>query len=335
MFPTNVQQLRSIEALRVFAALLVFFTHVTFYLDTRTTIDITVWRYGAEGVYLFFTITGFVTTISRHQYCNYAYPGMTFIISRLISVAPLYWLLITLKAFFVLVYPHVAASTFTMSSVVCAYTFLFCTQHRFPFETFYGVGWSLNIAIYYYVLFSLLAFTSSSVAITRLFCIGAMLFVLHFLGISLVAFCDIVLPFIWGIVIALIWENKRGLLSPLFVGAAFSLVVTSEYMFYNAPLGTQIKYALLLALMLSIESHFSLMPLRLLSQFGRYTYAFYLLHPVIGVALAYFFSYMYIESLFVIVPAMSFFCLVCSYVVVIYVQKPIDRMLRQKFFSYS
>jgi exopolysaccharide production protein ExoZ len=147
----------NVQVLRGIAALLVVAHHVFILLKERG-IDITHdWVSGAAGVDIFFPISGFVMVLTTYSGWGVVGGNRHFFLKRLIRIAPLYWLLTTVKLLLLFSFPALALrGTVEVWHSVASYLFLPAANvadgHSHPILP---TGWTLNLEMFFYALFGL------------------------------------------------------------------------------------------------------------------------------------------------------------------------------------
>lgn len=139
------QQLEGIQYLRAIAALMVLVFHLTFYCGPLLR-DIAA-RF-PSGVDIFFVISGFIMLITSQR----ATP-LSFMRRRIIRIVPLYWVLTLV--IFVTAMPTLhrhALGELIKSLLFVPYLDIRGSGDRLPLIS---PGWSLNLEMYFYVLFAL------------------------------------------------------------------------------------------------------------------------------------------------------------------------------------
>ena len=117
----------TIQALRAIAALLVVVYHAFDMWEVRIKhgAPAPMWTNGAAGVDIFFVISGFVMVVSSRRLLSQPRAWMTFMRHRIVRIAPLYWLLTTLKLALVLFFADLALrSNLDPDYVLRSYLFL-------------------------------------------------------------------------------------------------------------------------------------------------------------------------------------------------------------------
>ena len=193
--------LYNVQALRAFAAIMVVHAHAASATGLRLA-----WYGGANGVDLFFVISGFIIAYVADL------DDRQFMTRRLIRIVPIYW--VSTLAIFLLVvaFPHVFKTT-SSSPGLLARSLLFVpdpamahSEDGLPHPTLAG-GWTLNYEMYFYVMFWIglaiakrwagviaIAILGSVIAIVHLTDVDATSPVAHFYGYP------IVIEFMFGLV---------------------------------------------------------------------------------------------------------------------------------------
>ena len=194
----------SIHFTRGLASLLVLAAHLIFYLDSRIFNLGLEWDIGTQGVEVFFVISGFVMLESLNKRKNIT--PKDFIISRIIRIVPGYWLVSLVKLCVAILAPSLILLDFSWINIVKSFFFLFSRNLDGNIETFYGVGWTLNYEMFFYILifFLLLIEKFSFALLVSVLAICAYLSTfnfgeLHDLG---VVFSVLLVNFIWGLIIS-------------------------------------------------------------------------------------------------------------------------------------
>ncbi len=146
---------RLIQVLRGVAALMVVAHHATIMLFQRDRLSIGTWIQGSAGVDIFFVISGFVMTISSAPLRHAVRPARTFLARRLERIAPMYWLVTSVKVLVVLLVPTLALNGLGgWHHALASYLFLPSMSAEGRLEPVVVVGWTLNYEMAFYVLFA-------------------------------------------------------------------------------------------------------------------------------------------------------------------------------------
>jgi len=149
---------QGLQVLRVFAAVLVLVTHSTLYVSERLAPGFPLWSQGARGVDVFFVISGFVMVCCYARLSDAPGGWRVFMSHRIRRIVPMYWLATTLKLAVLVATPglvvHVQKSHLRLSSVLFSYLFIPTRTMPDKIEPLLGVGWTLNLEMFFYLLFA-------------------------------------------------------------------------------------------------------------------------------------------------------------------------------------
>lgn len=141
--------------MRFVAALLVVFTHSTFYVGERLIPGFPVWSNGAAGVDIFFVISGFVMVISSQELLARADGWRIFMMRRIARIVPLYWIATSLKLAAIISVPSMAINAgLDPWHIAKSFLFLPSFNERGVLEPVLGVGWTLNFEMFFYAVFA-------------------------------------------------------------------------------------------------------------------------------------------------------------------------------------
>ena len=294
-------RLQTIQVLRAIAALSVFFAHLIGDIAQRHTGFQLVPMYylGAAGVDLFFVISGFVMTYSTHAALGDPGYWRTFLRARVARVVPLYWLVIVL-------YAAVQAlkgnwSVLRAGDILRSAFFIPYPSADGTMVAFYGIGWTLNFEMFFYVVFTLAILVfgrSAAIAVGVGLMSGCLVGGLFELPMLLAYWSNsMVLEFALGIAIALLYRSGFRL-NPLIAGllglTALGCVLLGGLLGYNSVLPDiattpprWIAWGLPCAMIVAAVALFGRQtkPLPgLLIRLGDSSYSIYLLHPLIIIA---------------------------------------------------
>ncbi|WP_181008497.1 acyltransferase family protein [Sphingomonas montanisoli] len=277
----------NLQVLRAIAALLVVCVHLEAPLVplgvARETLML-----GNSGVDLFFVISGFVmvyTTAHRPS------GPVDFMVNRIIRVAPLYWLA-TLALFAVaLVLPQLLHSTKSSWGELILSLLFVPFDKGGKIQPVFFLGWTLNLEMFFYVLFAFALLLRGVVA--RVALVTAILLALVWTGplwpkdVTAMRFYStpIMLEFAIGMWIAI--GYLRGIVLPRLpafaaLAGGFVLLVGSDYMDGGArSLWTGIGGGVVLIAALSLEKHGHVWKIRIAQLLGTASYALYLSHPFV------------------------------------------------------
>ncbi|MEO3408158.1 acyltransferase [Mucilaginibacter sp. CAU 1740] len=200
-------QFNSIQVFRFIAALMVIICHSSFYTSERLAKGSYIYGQGANGVELFFVISGFVMIISSQNLINLKNGWKTFAVKRVIRIVPIYWIITTIKLLLLLKTSGVVLhSQLNFWLAIKSYFFIPALNIDGEYRPLYGVGWTLNMEMFFYLLFTIaLAFKWRPITFLALFFIPlAVLSYYKQPGWPAVAFYadPIVLDFLYGMIAA-------------------------------------------------------------------------------------------------------------------------------------
>lgn len=143
----------AIQVLRLFAALLVVVDHSlgSLIYANRLALDKTfAWDLGGFGVKIFFLISGFVmvhSTIDR-----FGQPGAprAFLVRRFLRIAPIYWLVTVLA----IVKDGLQREWHGWAAIVASFLFFPLAAADGSVHPIYGIGWTLNYEMFFYLIFT-------------------------------------------------------------------------------------------------------------------------------------------------------------------------------------
>ena len=209
----------NIQVLRAFAAINVVLYHIIGLQNERGYTPSLLQYFsgwGASGVDIFFVITGLlmVTTTSRKNI-----NPQIFFIRRIIRITPLYWILTTVLYLLYVIRPDFFQTTqLTATQFLSSLTytnFVFSTQPPIIY-----VGWTLEYEFIFYSLFAMgLLFSNYKIRI---------LFITTLLIISVFVFNNIMMEFIFGMMLAtMVHKNYRSILPFMIFNLGFVLLMLS------------------------------------------------------------------------------------------------------------
>jgi exopolysaccharide production protein ExoZ len=345
----------SLQLLRVIAVSLVVLLHAASNGVTKFSVSnpfsscYHLGTWGAIGVDLFFSISGFIMTIVIPSYVK---PGgwKTFFVKRAVRILPLYYLLSALLVFTTIFLHH---EVLDIKSVVKTVVFFPLFDKGTIVSPLMGVGWSLSYEIYFYTLIGILLVFKKDIYRRMLLLIA----VLSIMGLSistespLLKFLTspVLLEFGFGILCGLTykrfnllelssWQKKAISLCLLITGLALMCVTifvspgfnlnsitlvqnVNEKAFYRAMLWGLPSAIFMLGTVLSMQSFKKSTP-AILVLAGDASYSCYLIHTKLYLIIAFVFKSLSmgpVVYLVVIVPA----CLLISIVFYKLVEKPL------------
>jgi peptidoglycan/LPS O-acetylase OafA/YrhL len=278
-----------IQALRIVAALLVLFTHCTYYTWERLDRHFPVWQRGTRGVDVFFVISGFVMVYSGQKLIRQNEGWKIFAERRIVRIVPLYWLLTTLKICLMILAAGLALhAKLSIWTAIASYLFIPARNLDGKLEPLLAVGWTLNFEMLFYFIFTLALYLRSNIyqfvgIVLGLLSVGS---VLRHPSSSPATFYlnSIVLEFFFGMLVAR--YCARDVYIPekiafcLFGCGCFFLLLPA----FETPLPKVLISGIPAALMIwsaaSLERFHESIP-RAVLYLGEASYSIYLVHPFV------------------------------------------------------
>lgn len=294
----KVRQYDSIQALRFIAAFTVVVTHSSFYTFERLSQALGIYTAGANGVRLFFVISGFVMILSSTRLEGEPLGWRAFALRRIVRIVPIYWAINGIKLAIMLAtsgavlhakldWLFIAKSLFFIPAVNV-------DGHMHPFL---GVGWTLNFEIFFYLLFALALFTRINPIrfLAPVFIVLTILYPVTRQNDWPVPFQfwadPIVLDFLAGMVLArIVQRGAFRLPAPL---ALLLIIVGLTYLFGDVPrIGTygMIRFSLMMTLAslavvagaVALDHRIAPYVPKVALFLGGASYALYLIHPIVA-----------------------------------------------------
>lgn len=292
-------QFLSIQALRFIAALAVVVLHSTFYTMERLHSGTSVYDVGANGVRLFFVISGFVMILSSQKLIDTSRGWSVFSLKRIVRIVPIYWAITLIKVAVLLVTPAVVLHSELDWDYILK-SFFFIPEYNVDGEIrpLLGVGWTLNFEMFFYLLFAL----ALACRIRPIRFIAPILIVLSALSlfktehwpVAAYFLCDpIVIDFLAGMLIAH-WV-QRGWSGPsntvAWAATGIGLIYLfapgiprPEYGTLYASVITTLAAALVIMGAVGIERSIGRRIPQWIIYMGAASYSLYLIHPMISPA---------------------------------------------------
>lgn len=150
----GMYKIESIQALRFFAALLVVIDHTLLALTSAGSLPSSTnevaWLLGEMGVYVFFSISGFIMLITNKERFGRDRAIGDFLVRRIVRVAPIYWLFTT----WVVLSSIINADPITLEQTWKSYLFIPVANTLGQMRPLHGVGWTLNYEMLFYGVFA-------------------------------------------------------------------------------------------------------------------------------------------------------------------------------------
>jgi exopolysaccharide production protein ExoZ len=335
----------NLQVLRGLAALGVVFYHTAFTFNGGVHTEF-------QGVSVFFVISGFIMTYITREDTN------NFLVQRLIRIVPLYWLC-TLPA--VAMWFKGNPSAWTDGSIANIGKSLLFIPYQDGIgnvQPLLGVGWTLNLEMFFYAIFA------SSLAISRrwaplLTCTALIALKIGHRGLGCSAlFCqfyahDYTTFLIAGIVSFYIWKaleshalGRRWIVAPLAAVSVATFLLwnvdppfaTATQRWFPFPLGYLMPPILVIAVLLLHSAQFQ-SRWRLALLMGEASYALYLTHTIVMEIYRVSRNKLVGDQIAILDPkdsigAVAALLVICSLIAVVVhfrVELPILRWLRRKF----
>lgn len=283
----DVQNYQTIQALRFIAAASVALTHVTFYIKTRVDPSMPIWEIGSQGVQIFFVISGLVMALSSGAITNQFVGWREFILRRLVRVAPLYWLMNLVKLTTLAIIPGALLAKPDIQNILLSLLFIPSRNENGIIETFYGVGWTLNFEMFFYLIVTACLYFKKSVIAFSILTLGLFLSIGSLRQNEWPAITYLFHPylanFIWGLLIAKVAsgiEMNKPLLGSVLVAASGYLIFINPIHPTMSFLGVQ--YAALVFGLLMLESKLKGNIPKIVLIGGDASYSLYLTHAMSG-----------------------------------------------------
>jgi peptidoglycan/LPS O-acetylase OafA/YrhL len=232
----SAKSLVSIQVLRALAATAVLVGHLnpefaTFGPKAHALLpDFSV---GAYGVDLFFVISGFVMVYASERYFGQPGGPKQFFLRRLVRIVPLYWVATTAMLAYLIVLRsgNIAGEDLSWSAIAGSYAFLPVPRPSGLNVPVLGVGWTLNIEMFFYAVFALAVLMPRQKAVLM----ASVLLIVtvaagQLLGSSpatspSAAWNPILLEFIYGMLIGLVYREGIRFKFPIVVLCMFVAVI--------------------------------------------------------------------------------------------------------------
>ena len=225
-------------------------------------------------------------------------PGamMVFLSSRVARIVPLYWIMTSVMLAYV-VARGFGPSDASPLHALASYFFIPYPRPSGPVDPLYGVGWTLNYEMFFYVTFAfaLLARREMAIAGIAIFFIGLVITNMAYpLPLPLSHWADpVILEFVFGMIVALLY--RAGFSLPLPVATVLVIAALVEIGWTLTPWHRELPRWIIagipacqvVAAVVLVRQ--SVVTLPWLARLGDASYALYLIHPaVISVARALF-----------------------------------------------
>jgi exopolysaccharide production protein ExoZ len=280
-----------VQLLRALAATAVVATHVQYdfvhHLGLPNALPEWFGFLGA-GVHLFFVISGFIMVYSAERLFGRPTGPSEFLRRRIARIIPLYWTVTTVMLAYDLARGFAAADA-SSRLILSSYLFVPYLRPSGEMGPLYGVGWTLNYEMFFYVVFAVGLLFSRAVAICGITGFFAALALVHGRSYRLPLpfdfwFNPIILEFCLGMLLG--WTHRRGFrlpaaLCPVLLAAAAAGFVW-EATAWRPPLPDWLGLGLPSTLAVAAVT-LTGRPLAFAAfdRLGDASYAIYLVHPMV------------------------------------------------------
>lgn len=247
---------------------------------------------GSAGVDLFFVISGFVMVYSSERLFGDRASFRTFLTRRAIRIVPLYWTMTSVMLVWVLVRGF-AASDASPIHALASYFFIPYPRPSGPIDPLYGLGWTLNYEMMFYLIFACTLFASRKIAVAIASSVLISMTIIHSFQLpmprQITYLTDpIILEFVFGMAIALILRTGARLpqvacylLIGVAVAAPSLLLWRPSLTWWTGPLTRSefwgIPAAMIVTAVVLVDRPL-IVPV-LIVALGDASYALYLVHP--------------------------------------------------------
>ena len=263
-----MNKILSIQILRGLAAFLIVFTHACH--DTPITNEslllnfYSLQYFGYVGIDLFFVISGFIMILIHGNDFLKPKAATVFLTKRIIRIVPLYWLFTIFAASLLFLFPELFSKgkAFEFEHLVASLFFFPWYNSNGDIFPVLGVGWTLNIEMYFYVVFALTLLLPKKyflVSISFILIFGVLLF--NTINVTFPYFLmigkPILLEFLIGVYIGWLYRNKVMLQNPK-IWLIISLLIIFSNIFLHIDETYRVIYkgipsAILIYSLLSLE----------------------------------------------------------------------------------
>jgi peptidoglycan/LPS O-acetylase OafA/YrhL len=289
--PAASETLAGVQALRALAATAVAVAHVGAEFDGHLALPglLPNLVYGAAGVDLFFVISGFVMVYASERLFGSEGAFRTFMLRRVIRIVPIYWAMTTVMLLYVMARGF-AASDASPALAFWSYFFIPYLRPSGGPGPLYGLGWTLNYEMMFYLLFGCALFARRHMAVLIVTAVLVAFAIFHALAPPLSVQIDfwtnpIILEFVLGMGLALVYRwGARLPRSVCYALAACALAIFVSTLTAN-PQPRWLVWggpAAMLVAAVTLADRSSYVPSTVVA-LGDASYALYLIHPAVNV----------------------------------------------------
>lgn len=306
-------------------------------------------EFGKFGVDIFFVISGMVMYLTIGKSMGSDRGIGNFIIKRLIRVVPAFWMAISLYGITMLCIGKIPDDSFR--KYITSAMFMFYPNELGKPETVYGISWTLNFEVYFYMALALMCCIFGRygrIATGLLFAVYCFTFYnwgsLNFLQRAV--FSPMYLEFILGMFCGYAHQNgiiKSSFLSwGMFISGAALISATNIWGVGDGGVGrvicAGIPSMLCVLGMMNISLHEDNLFHKVLMKFGDSSYSLYLIHTISFAILSYLLKSMgyimreYYETIALYV-AMNLFAIITSFIFSSFLEKPAIKVLNNYIYG--
>lgn len=333
-------EFKTIQALRFIAAFAVVVLHSSFYTAERLDDSLGIYAIGANGVRLFFVISGFVMVVSSRALLDQSRGWSVFAMKRVVRIVPMYWLITTIKLLTLLLVPAVVLHAhLDWDYIVKSYLFVPVRNADGQLHPLLGVGWTLVFEMFFYALFTM----ALLLRLRPLALLAPIMIALSFASmfrseawpVSLQFWCDpIVLDFLAGMLIASWLLSGSGIRTgfaamALAVGLAFLFIPSPRFHYLSlaGSLTTTLASSLVVIGCIALEKFLAPLIPRWTLFLGAASYATYLIHPIVSPAVPHVFSKLGVELPVLAILLSVAIALLAGSIFHVYFEKPVTNFL--------
>lgn len=321
--------INNLQILRAFAALNVVLFHTIAISDTysfKTDFFLFIAGWGANGVDIFFVISGFVMLYTQMNVKRSVYE---FLKSRIIRIVPIYWFLTCLIILIYFLFPSVFRQlVITPEWTISSFMFLSkLISEKYPIIY---IGWTLELEMLFYILFGLSLWFRK--LLISLFFIS--------IGLILTAILSsdfILLEFLGGLIVALVYKKwnlskNLGLLILLmgFILLSLSINLSELLMEYRAIFWGLPSVLIVLGTVTALQFRN-----KVLEFLGDASYSIYLIQML---SIPLFYKIVSELNLFLNTDILAIFCVLATTaggsIVYLFIEKPMTNGLRKRFIKH-
>jgi peptidoglycan/LPS O-acetylase OafA/YrhL len=330
-----MHKLTSIQFLRAYASVYVLVTHVFQHLGISMPGGY--FLAGAYGVDLFFIISGFLIYLTTREHDSWK----SFGIKRFFRIYPLYWFsFLIFSAFYILQQDFILNSIQIIQNIIM----IPWDDELTTRSLLVNVAWSTVYEVYFYVVFTVLLILKLNKKtiiplLLLIFAVAKAITVLNLFGlnengivkfITSVAGRTHIIPFIIGILIAMMYQNKNiiqdikkyqklGRILFVVLNIMYLVITISQYAQYKSYLFSTIIFTLWLYVDYLFKINYETKTSKLMSLIGDISYSIYLLHMLV---ILFVIDVLKLDNLYVALTSSILITLLLSYSTYSFLEKP-------------